>query len=188
MILTTSEVFFMSDSIIPSCSSGPYCVNLPYPASNKVQRQNTYYASILAEDYAGPGSEMTATNSYMYHHFITTTCNEDVSCILARIAICEMTHLTMLGKLICALGSSPKFQTYGDNKSISWSAENLNYECSIKDILTSSIKGEQAAIKQYKEHIKQINDPYVQAVIARILLDEELHLATLTYYHDKYGK
>ena len=41
------------------------------------------------------------------------------------------------------------------------------------------IEGERAAIKQYKMHIGKIDDEYVNAVLARIIKDEEYHILLL---------
>lgn len=38
---------------------------------------------------------------------------------------------------------------------------------------------EKAAIKQYSMHVKMINDDYVNAVLLRIIKDEEYHIEIL---------
>lgn len=175
----------MSDTNTFLCSNTPYCVELPYPSATKVQKSNTYYASILAEDYAGAKSEMTAMTSYMYSSLLTSSYNEEVSCILRRIGVAEMTHISLLGKLICALGCPPKFMSFSNNDCTNWDASYLCYDSNLKDILKNAILSERGAVTQYKEHRKLINDSYVQAVLDRIILDEELHESTLSYYYDK---
>ncbi|MDO5292342.1 MAG: ferritin family protein [bacterium] len=174
-----------------SCNNGQECLNqpfrveLPYPVI-KAQKQNSFYGCLLYEDYAGEGSEFTATASYMHHSIVTASMNEEISCLLRQIGIAEMTHISMLGKLLTTLGCSPKFQTNTDGKQADWNASCLTYNTSLKTILAGLINGEEAAIEQYQDHIKKINDCYVTAVLERIVLDEQLHYSTLKYYYDKY--
>lgn len=46
-------------------------------------------------------------------------------------------------------------------------------------MIMADIEAEQAAINQYKMHIKMIRDNYVNAVLARIIKDEEYHIMIL---------
>ncbi|MDO5519087.1 MAG: ferritin family protein [bacterium] len=168
----------------PECLNQPFCVDLPYPPI-KVQKQNSYYGCLVYEDYAGEGSELTASSMYLYHSIVTASMNEEISCLLKRIGIAELTHIAMLGKLLNALGCSPKFQTITDGNQTDWNASCLSYNASLKSILLAFIKGEEAAIGQYQDHINKINDPCINAVLERIVLDEQLHYSTLQYYYDK---
>ena len=46
-------------------------------------------------------------------------------------------------------------------------------------MLIADIEAEKAAIRQYQMHSKMINDKYVNAVLARIIKDEEYHIMLL---------
>ena len=46
-------------------------------------------------------------------------------------------------------------------------------------MLLADIEAEKAAIKQYKMHMGQIRDKRVNAVLARIIQDEEYHIMVL---------
>lgn len=45
--------------------------------------------------------------------------------------------------------------------------------------MRAGIESEKAAIEQYRIHIKNINDEYIRAVLARIIKDEEYHIMLL---------
>ena len=65
----------------------------------------------------------------------------------------------------------------------------MNYDISsLQTILTIDIEDEKAAIKQYKDTITKIDDPNINAVIKRIILDEEFHIQLLTTLYSKYVK
>ena len=46
-------------------------------------------------------------------------------------------------------------------------------------MLLADIEAERDAINQYQMHINMINDPYVNAVLVRIIKDEEYHIMLL---------
>ena len=48
-----------------------------------------------------------------------------------------------------------------------------------KKMLWADIESEKAAINQYKMHIRAMKDEYVNAVLARIIKDEEYHIMLL---------
>ncbi|MDE7051478.1 MAG: rubrerythrin family protein, partial [Lachnospiraceae bacterium] len=48
-----------------------------------------------------------------------------------------------------------------------------------KNMLIADIEAEKAAIKQYKVHMQMIKDNCVNAVLERIIKDEEYHIMLL---------
>ena len=46
-------------------------------------------------------------------------------------------------------------------------------------MVLADIESEKAAINQYRMHMRRIRDPYVNAVLTRIIRDEEYHIMTL---------
>lgn len=60
-----------------------------------------------------------------------------------------------------------------------WSPEYLSIPENMERMLTADIEAEKAAIHQYRMHMKMINDPYIYAVLARIIKDEEYHIMLL---------
>ena len=46
-------------------------------------------------------------------------------------------------------------------------------------MIAADIEAEKGAIEQYRMHMKMMNDCYVNAVLARIIKDEEYHIMLL---------
>ena len=60
-----------------------------------------------------------------------------------------------------------------------WTPEYLAIPGNIGKMLMADIEAEKGAINQYRMHIKMINDTGVNAVLARIIKDEEYHIMML---------
>lgn len=157
-------------------------VNIPYP-SIKIEKENKKYASYLLADYAGLSSELTSITQYSFQNFAKFDEAKEFSYTLEQIAIVEMKHLEILGKLIKLLGVTPK---YLDLKNNLWSSKNINYTLDIKTMLKSDIELEEKAIKNYQEHLKLIDDKYIKGILKRIILDEEKHLECFCILLNKY--
>ncbi len=153
----------------------------PYPPI-EVEQENVEYAKILLEDYAGEGGEDTAIHEYLFQSLV----REEEKEIFKEIAEMEMHHLFILGELIWKLGYCPAFYTVDSsiNCPIPWTSKYLNYSLDFKDILLEDIEREQRTIQRYQKHIEEIQDPYIQNILARIIEDEEYHICCLeTLYH-----
>ena len=153
----------------------------PYPPMEVAER-NLTYAKILARDYAGTVSEMTAITQYVYHNLDIG--NKEVSDLMMCIARVEMHHLHMLGTLIKKLGGDPRYEV----ESNYWNAGFVKYGRNMCQQITLDIDAEYAAIRQYKLHLTYIDDPFVKEVIKRIIMDEEYHIKLFTGVYEKYCK
>jgi len=158
----------------------------PYPEI-KVIKPNTYYAQLLLMDYAGTVSELSAICQYVHHHLQFSSKYEDLADLEECIAITEMKHLEMLGETIKLLGVDPQYYSIEQNQKKYWDASVIFYGKDICDRLAADIAGEKAAINQYREHYKAIDDPYVKAILARIIKDEQYHVYPLYKWLHKYG-
>lgn len=164
-----------------------YSVNLPYPEV-KVKEKNPKYLDLILLNYSSSISEFDAIAQYTYHQIALTYENKEISQTIKGISIVEMHHLELLGEIIIKLGGEPGFWINNKKKNY-WSAKLVNYDLSsIKNILTIDIQDEKAAIKQYKETLSKIDDEYINAVIKRIILDEEFHIQLLVGLYTKYVK
>lgn len=147
----------------------------------KVECENEHYARLLMNAYAGAVSEYTAIAQYIYHHI--TIDEEQVAQTELCIALVEMRHLGMLGDLIEQLGGDPKFK---DSRKEWWNAKKVAYGDDLCDKLDRDIDAEANAIDDYEKLLCEIDDPYIQAIIRRIIEDEKVHYKTLTYLYNKY--
>lgn len=157
----------------------PMILDLPYPAI-RVEGKNPVYANLLSMDYCGPVSEMSAITQYINNENRLS----GEMCTLAKtilgIAVAEMMHLQKLGELIILLGGTVDFVAKGQNgRARMWTPEYLTIPEHAKKMLAADIEAEKAAVKQYKMHRNAIRDHHVNAVIERIIQDEEYHIMVL---------
>lgn len=147
----------------------------PYPEI-KVLKPNPYYAELLFDDYAGVTSEFTAISQYLYHHFHFKEIDEELGELLENVAIVEMLHMEILAETIIKLGGDPiirgSYSTYGSF----WYGSFVYYGIELCERLKADIDSEYKAIEGYREHISMIDDPYVKAILERIILDEKVHI------------
>lgn len=155
--------------------TGEYSDPSPYPEV-KVMDKNLCYAEILMDDYAGAISEFTAISQYLYHHVFFEAIDEELGELLENISIVEMHHMEMLADTIKQLGGNPiirgSYSTYGNT----WDGRLVYYGYDLLDRLKADLESEYKAIENYKKHISIIPDPYIKALLNRIILDEMVHI------------
>ncbi len=157
----------------------PIMMDLPYPAI-QVRGKNLSYANLLSLDYCGAVSEMSAITQYINNENRLSCEKCPVAKTLLGIAMAEMMHLQKLGELIVLLGGNINFVAkYRNGGAKMWTPEYLQIPENLKNMLLADIESEKAAIAQYEAHIKMIKDDCVNAVLARIIRDEEYHIMLL---------
>lgn len=156
----------------------PLILPMEYPPL-RVREQNQFYANLLTLDYCGSVSELTAITQYI--HGESCLCQEqcEVSKTIIGMAMAEMMHLQKLGELIYLLGSSINFSIKTRTGTQMWSPKYLNFASNKAQIIAANIEAEKAAIDQYEQHMDRIEDDCVNAVLARIIQDEEYHIMLL---------
>ena len=163
----------------------PAMMEFPYPPI-QVKERNQSYANLLSLDYCGSVSEMTSITQYINNEN-RLSCEEcPLSGAILGIAMAEMIHLQKLGELIHLLGGNIDFiarQPGGKQKM--WTPAYLTIPDHAKQMIAADIEGEKAAINQYRMHIRAMNDEYVNAVLARIIKDEEYHIMLLQAWMEK---
>lgn len=170
------------DELVDSCNFmgiRPIMMALPYPPV-QVTGKNEAYANVLQIDYCGAVSEMSAITQYINNENRLSGEN----CIIAQtflgIAMAEMMHLQKLGQLIVLLGKRLDFSASQKNgRQKLWTPEYLTLSTNSRQMIYANIEAEKAAIQQYRLHIKMIKDPAIQAMLTRIIQDEEYHIMTL---------
>ena len=155
-----------------------YSVDLPYPSFDGIEK-DPISAKIIAPAYAGLKGELAATLQYVYHHYFFEETNEEIANALMGIAISEMHHLEILGKLLLKLGVEPIYSQCPPLKWNFYSPSEISYTKNPQKMLMDDIMGELLAIKEYEKMIKLLENEQVSAVISRIILDEELHVKVL---------
>ena len=142
--------------------------------------RNRNYADLLNVDYCGFVSELSAITQYINNENRISFEECAMARTLLGIAIAEMMHLQKLGELIVLLGGNVDFSCKTCNgRPKLWSPEYLTIPENIDKMLTADIEAEKDAVRQYEMHIKMIDDDCVNAVLRRIILDEEYHIMLL---------
>lgn len=159
---------------------------LPYPVV-RVVAPNAFYKDLLMDDYAGMVSEFTAISQYLYHYFVFGQVDKHLADLLVGVSLVEMHHMDLLAHTIILLGGDPKirgtFSTAGDF----WNGSFVAYGTSLCQRLALDIDSEIKAICNYQEHIRLIQDPYIQELLKRIILDEQHHIKLFEQAMRKYG-
>lgn len=157
----------------------PIMVDLPYPPI-QVRERNLNYANLLSNDYCGAVSELSAITQYINNENRLSCVKCSIAKTILGLAMAEMMHLQKLGELIFLLGGNVDFTAKMHNgKQKMWTPEYLTIPENIKKMLIADIEAEKAAINQYQMHIKMIRDDCVNAVLKRIIKDEEYHIMIL---------
>lgn len=170
------------NSSLMSCDMGgikPAMLDLRYPPI-QVERRNPDYAAILSFDYCGPVSELSAITQYINNEnrLCLTAC--PLARTLLGIAMAEMMHLQKLGELIQLLGGEASFSVRQPNgKQMPWTPDYLTLSKDPRRMLCADVEAERDAIAQYEAHIRKIKDECVDAVLRRIIRDEEYHIMLL---------
>ncbi len=164
--------------VVQSFSTILYEDKSRYPKLQVVSK-NEYYAEILREDYAGKASELTSVNQYEYHYIANRRDDSALAKHLGNIQEVERRHLEILGELIRLLGGKPIFRSGYQTDKTDWSCKKIEYGESQKEQLKNDLELEYRSISNYNMHSKLISDPYIKAVLARIIKDEYVHVHVL---------
>ena len=152
-----------------------YAADGAYPDLADVQR-DLRSAKIIQNLYAGKSSELSAITQYCYQAFVSQRFNDEINEVFLHIAEVEMHHLELLANAIIKLGGNPTFSNSGGW----WSGSNVYYNNNIINMINRDIRDEELAILDYKKAAAFIKDAGVDALLNRIIADEEVHIEVLT--------
>ena len=157
----------------------PICLSLPYSDMEEITK-DIQSALIISQAYASSHSELGTILQYVYHS-MNLSCQgySEIASVLEGISICEMKHLKILGTLLYKLGVDPIFTSNPPLNYGFFTTSSISYSKTPQKIIMDSISGEMLAIKDYSEIEKRLSNEKVAAIIARIRLDEELHVKVL---------
>lgn len=151
-----------------------YAINLPYP-----KLTGTLYPQdirCIVDDYSGRAGELTAITQYVYQQYISHSFDEELAKELLRIAIVEMHHHELLGEAIAQMGGDPIM----GGSTCFWSGSNVNYTKNPVTFLRNNIQAEYQAIANYRRSIACVRNESLKELLARIIMDEELHIEIFT--------
>ncbi|MCL2445977.1 MAG: rubrerythrin family protein [Oscillospiraceae bacterium] len=148
----------------------------PYPPV-QVQGKNRQYAALMLSNIGSANSELSAVAHYRYVH---VDCDGDLAQLAHELSVVEMQHLDDFARLAKLLGEEPRFWQCCGNRKAYWSPSYVDYTYrSTQDLLQKLIAEEKAAIRKYAAQAARIGDPFVVAVLNRVIADEEVHVRLL---------
>lgn len=156
----------------------PIMRSAPYPPI-QVYRENQEYAELLSHDYCGNVSELSAITQYINNENRLSCDHCDAAKTLLGIAMAEMIHLQKLGQFIFLLGGAIDYCARKHGEEQLWSPDCLDLPRNRKNMILADIESEKNAIDQYCRHIRMIKDSNINAVLARIIKDEQYHIEVL---------
>ncbi len=159
-------------------------LELPYPEI-RVAGCNPDYALEILSNVGSCNSEMSAVSLYFYNSVILDQSYRSFAHCFIDISIVEMHHLDMFAKVAFLLGANPRLWTMERNQMVYWTPACNNYPHEIKEVICNSIQGEEEAIRKYRKQAQTIRDPYIVALLERIILDEEHHIEIFHYMLDQ---
>lgn len=140
-------------------------------------------ARLVCGSYYG---ELSAISGYIYRAIMTEESCKSLSELFEQIAIDEMHHFRILGRLIRLLGGNPTICT-----NVSVSSVHRGELCSPccgesrSILLTESIREEETALAEYKKLAKAAGSGTVATLFLRIAADEERHIRLLKEFRMK---
>ena len=151
-------------------------LDIPYPSLDNFKGSKKLGYE-LKKAYCGQVSELSCITKYIYEHIYLDDNFKEIKQALKKIAIIEMHHLEIVGTMIkkCDLAPTYTYLNKVNNESY-WESNLISYEINIPLFLKENIKDEQQAIKLYQEIKDKANDPIVDKILDRIILDEENHI------------
>lgn len=147
----------------------------PYPPIT-VEASNRQYAQLLRYDLASSHSEFTSLAQYVYQSWILEASYPQIAETMHRIAVVEMRHLNMIGKLILLLGGVPLYSVAQNNRNVAWNGGMVQYQGAVSTCMKNNIVMERTAIDNYQKQMARMKDECVRAVLSRIVEDEEVHI------------
>ena len=158
----------------------PVKLDLPYPPIGCIGC-DLQSARIIFPAYASAHSELTAILQYIYHSFrFGCECDKDTADLLTGIALTETHHFELLGEMLIRLGVDPVYTTSLPSTPFNfYSTGAVSYSKSVRKMLMDDLSGEIYAAESYGKMLCRLCNEEVAAVIARIKMDEELHVQVL---------
>ena len=133
----------------------------------------------------GKDGELTAVLQYTYQHVSLPPKFAYAADILECISVTEMKHFEILSKLINILGGDCRIAVCDRSRYVYWNGACVDYSQNFLKMLRDDIRGEKKAIAMYNNFIDRCDDHKINALIKRIIKDEEHHLGLLySLYED----
>lgn len=158
-----------------------YTLDIPYPPVDNLDI-NIEYGHIILPNLGGLISEMNTVSLYSYNCIILEQKWPELSLAMHEISLVEMKHLNIFSKMCYRLGVDPRWWDCQDDFLEYWSPGYNVYPRQIKALLENAISQEKQTIIMYEQQIIKIDEPIIQNILKRIILDEQLHIQIFEYF------
>ena len=148
--------------------------SLPYPDIDGIMKDPSLVGGISAVRVG----ELSDVSDYIYYSLMLGESYPTLSEMFEKMAMSEMRHFGLLGKMIIRLGGDPAVRTRHSNPFYG-KPERLDTQ-SVKRILTTSLEGEMAGVKNYMKLADSTSDKAAAALLERIAADEDHHARMLS--------
>lgn len=154
-------------------------LDLPYPLMEDIKEDKSCAIKIL-HVYSSKHGELNAILQYVYHFYIFCQLGKNQSAnTIMQIALAEMKHFLIIGKLLMLLGVEPKnLQKTSLFEDLS-KVKRLNLATDTTKLILDDISLEMVSINTYQQIIDGISNKKVKEVVERIKADEQLHIKIL---------
>lgn len=142
----------------------------------KVCGPHAGYAEQMLSNIGACNSEMSAVSLYFYNSVVLKSHHRDIALVFHKISMVEMHHLDIFATLALQLGANPRLWSYQGRNLSYWTPGCNQYPCQLLPLLQNALQGENQAIAKYRDQANRIGDPYIVALLQRILLDEQHHV------------
>lgn len=150
--------------------------SLSYPSTDTVLKN----ARMLAPVASARIGEMKSISDFIYYSLIFQDMAPWAASLFEKLALTEMRHYQLLGRLSLCLGGNPVLRVRLSDTPLPSPPEPLVF-C-LKKALTEALSAERAAYRHYaKMKADFAYDPAAEALLERIALDEEHHIRMLTH-------
>ncbi len=154
----------------------PLCADLPYPSTETLSVDVTS-GKILSFAFASATGELSAILQYVYHQLHLWGTNKQCAETLEAIAICEMRHLQILGQAMIKLGVNPRYVQHPNG--CYFSASCVSQSVAPQKMIMDDLRSELETIAEYKKMLFVLKNEEAQAIVERIILDEQVHVEAL---------
>ena len=148
--------------------------SLPYPDVDGITRD----PSLIGPISVARVGELGDISDYVYFSLMLEDISPSMSELFDKMAMTEMRHFWLLGKMLIRLGGDPAVRTRHSNPFYG-KPERIDTQ-TVKRIVSGALEGEQAGSKNYFKLAASTPDKAASALLERIAEDEAHHARMLS--------
>lgn len=155
----------------------PLICEIPYPSTDDLEA-DVRSGQILSFAYATPRGAVNAVLQYCYHATHMRKHSADDADILKSIAQAEAMHAQIIGAAMEKLGVNPLYIQYPNSKRY-YTAAMVSQSTKPQKMLMDDIVAEMNSITEFRKMLFVLKNEQVEALVERLIMDEQLHIETL---------